>query len=101
METMLGAATGAEILRALVVVGNCLVGDLGELAGEEREGHLGRLSRAGLGAGTRPGLGTTPSSSGRGPRMDPPLAELTPDIADTEILSSPGGFCIREFCIAA
>ena len=96
IEIMLGAGeppvTGAEILRALVVVGNCLVGGLGELAGDVREEQRGRLSS--------PGLGTTPSSSGSGPSIDPPLAELTPDMADTEILSSPG-FCMREFCIAA
>ena len=30
-----------------------------------------------------PGLGATPSS-GSGPRVDPPLAEEVPDMADTE-----------------
>ena len=30
-----------------------------------------------------PGLGATPSS-GSGPRVDPPLAEDVPDMADTE-----------------
>ena len=95
------AATGAEIFLALVVGGNCLLGDLGELAGEERDEQRGRLRSPGLGAGTRPETVTTPSSSGNGPSIEPPLAELTPDMAETDILSSPVGFCIRELCMAA
>ena len=111
MEIMSGAGEvpragapdgGAEILLALEAVGgNCLLGDLGELAGEEREEHRGRLRRAGLGTGAAPEQ-PPPPSSGSGSSMEPPLAELTPDMAETEIrCSSPGGFWIREFCIAA
>lgn len=108
MEIMSGAGEapwlapegGAEIRRALEVGGNCLLGDLGELAGEDMEEQRGLRSRAGLGAGgqPRPEAGTGPvSSSGRGPRMEPPEAELTPDIADTEFLSSAALEWIREF----
>jgi len=80
---------GADTLRDLLV-GNCLLGDRGEEAGEDIEEALGRLSRAGLGRQVgplTPPPGTT-SSSGRGPRVEPPLAELTPDMADTELRSS-------------
>ena len=71
-----------------------MLGDRGELAGEEREEQRGRRRRAGEGAGTP----LTLSSSGSGPRMDPPLAELTPDIADTEYLSASEGLdLISEF----
>ena len=108
MEIMSGAGEvprlapegGAEILLALEVGGNCLLGDLGELAGEDMEEQRGLRSRAGLGAGGQPLLeaGTGPvSSSGRGPRMEPPEAELTPDMADTEFLSSAALERIREF----
>ena len=93
--------TGTEIFRDLVIGGNCLLGDLGELAGEEREEHLGRLRRPGLGMGAAPEQ-TPPPSSSSGSSIEPPLAELTPDMAETEIrCSSPGGFWIREFWIAA
>ena len=92
-------AGAAEIFLDLVVGGKGLLGERGELAGDDREEHLGRLRSPGLGTGARPEQ--TPSSSGSGPSIDPPLAELTPDIAETEIRSSPGGFWIREFCIAA
>ena len=92
---------GAEILLALEAVGgNCLLGDLGELAGEDMEEQRGLRSRAGLGAGGQPLLeaGTGPvSSSGRGPSIEPPEAELTPDMADTEFLSSAALERIREF----
>ena len=106
IETMLGAgellATGTEIFRDLVLGGNCLLGDLGELAGEEREEQRGRLRRAGLGTGGTAPEQRPPPSSGRGSSIEPPEAELTPDMADTEIrCSSPGGFWTREFCIAA
>ena len=106
IETMLGAGellgTGTEIFRDLVLGGNCLLGDLGELAGEEREEQRGRLRRAGLGTGGTAPEQRPPPSSGRGSSIEPPEAELTPDMADTEIrCSSPGGFWTREFCIAA
>ena len=113
MEMMSGAGEaamvapegGAEIRRALEVGGNCLLGDLGELAGEDMEEHRGLRSRAGLGAGGQPRPevgGTGPvSSSGSGPSMEPPEAELTPDIADTEFLSSAALEWISEFWIAA
>ena len=115
MEIMSGAGEvpragapegGAEILLALEAVGgNCLFGDLGELAGEDMEEHRGLRSRAGLGAGGQPRPevgGTGPvSSSGSGPSMEPPEAELTPDIADTEFLSSAALEWISEFWIAA
>ena len=42
---------GAEIRLALEVGGNCLLGALGELAGEDMEEQRGLRSRAGLGAG--------------------------------------------------
>ena len=105
IEIIFGAGellgTGTEIFRDLVLGGNCLLGDLGELAGEEREEHRGRLRRAGLGTGAAPEQTPAPSS-GSGSSKEPPLAELTPDMAETEIrCSSPGGFWIREFCIAA
>jgi hypothetical protein len=73
---------GAETLRDLLE-GNCLLGDLGEEAGEDREEALGLLRSAGLGRQEGP-LPITASSSGSGPRVEPPLAELKPDIADTE-----------------
>ena len=107
-EMMSGAGevpgAGAEIFLALEVGGNCLLGDLGELAGEEREAQRGLRSRAGLGAGGQPledtGAGPS-SSSGRGPRMEPPEAELTPDMADTEFLSSAALEWISELWMAA
>ena len=76
-----------------------MLGERGELTGEEREEQRGRRRRAGLGA-EHPLAAPAPtlSSSGSGPRMDPPLAELTPDMADTEYLSASEGFdLIREF----
>ena len=76
-----------------------MLGDLGELTGEEREEQRGRRRRAGLGA-EHPVPAPTPtlSSSGSGPRMDPPLAELTPDMAETEYLSASEGLdLISEF----
>ena len=114
MDTMSGAGElascetggGAEIFRALEVAGpgawpgNCLLGERGELAGEEKEDTRGLLSRAGL--GTRPPAATaTPSSSGSGPSMEPPLAELTPDMADTEPRSSPPRDATSELWMAA
>ena len=76
-----------------------MLGDRGELAGEEREEQRGRRRRAGEGAGApETAAPVTLSSSGSGPRMDPPLAELTPDIADTEYLSASEGLdLISEF----
>ena len=44
-------------------------------AGLDIEAVLGRLET--------PGLGATPSS-GSGPRVEPPLADEVPDMADTE-----------------
>jgi len=91
MEMISGAGEvpggGAEIFRALVVVGNCLLGEWGELMGDDMEEHRGLLRSAGLGAALPPVAGTH-SSSGRGPRIEPPLAELTPDIAEIELRSS-------------
>ena len=82
----------------MVLGGNCLLGDLGELAGEEREEQRGRRRRAGEGVGAPEAAPVTLSSSGSGPRMDPPLAELTPDMADTEYLSASEGLdLISEF----
>jgi hypothetical protein len=103
IEMMSGAGLelgGAETLRVLLE-GNCLLGDLGEDTGDELEVDLGLLRRAGLGAEHPRPLGTA-SSSGKGPRVDPPLAELTPLIAETLFLSSfPVREFIREFWIAA
>ena len=77
-----------------------MLGERGELAGEEKEDTRGLLSRAGL--GTRPPAATaTPSSSGSGPSMEPPLAELTPDMADTEPRSSPPRDATSELWMAA
>lgn len=91
---------GADTLRDLLD-GNCLLGERGEDTGDDMEVALGLLRRAGLGAEQPWPLGTA-SSSGRGPRVDPPLAELTPLIADTLFRSSfPPLELIREFWIAA
>ena len=96
LELIGGADTRLDLLE-----GNCLLGDLGEETGDDMEVDLGLRRRAGLGAEQPRPLGTA-SSSGRGPRVEPPLAELTPLIADTLFLSSaPPLEFIREFCIAA
>ena len=98
MDTMSGGA-GAEIFLALDVGGNGLLGERGELTGEDMEDALGLRRRAGLGAVLRPG--TMSPSSGNGPSMEPPLALLTPDMALTLCLSSAPLLAIREFWIAA
>ncbi len=70
--------------------GNCLDGERGEDAGDEREEARGRRSRAGdttAAAGCRPPPTIASSSSGSGPRVEPPEAEDTPDMADTEFRS--------------
>ena len=96
METRSGAGEQAETRR--VLPGNCLEGERGEEAGlwlgAVQDWGRGRRSRAGLGAGP------TVSSSGSGPSVEPPLALLTPDMADTELRSpaSPPRLAIREFC---
>ncbi len=59
----------------------CLLGDFGLDMGLESE--EGRDLRAEVGLGSVPPSGATPSS-GSGPRVDPPLAELTPDMAEME-----------------
>lgn len=103
MDMMSGAGLelgGADTRRDLLD-GNCLLGDRGEDTGDDMEVDLGLLRRAGLGLEHPRPLGTA-SSSGRGPRVDPPLAELTPLIADTLLRSSPPPLeLIREFWIAA
>jgi len=103
MEIMSGAGLelgGADTRRDLFD-GNCLLGDLGEETGDDMEVDLGLLRRAGLGAEQPRPLGTA-SSSGKGPSVEPPLAELTPLIADTLFRSSfPPLEFTREFWIAA
>ena len=81
------AAGGADTRRDFP--GNCLDGDRGDDAGDEREEARGRRSRAGdTAAGCRPPPPTmASSSSGSGPRVEPPEAEDTPDMADTEFRS--------------
>jgi len=89
MDMMSGAGLelgGADTRRDLLD-GNCLLGERGEETGDDMEVDLGLLRSAGLGAEQPRPLGTA-SSSGRGPRVDPPLAELTPLIADTLFRSS-------------
>lgn len=79
-------AEGAEVGGAETLLdlfdGNCFPGD--EI-GEDTEGVLDLLNNAGL---------LTISSSGTGPRFEPTLVELNPDIAEVEILSS---FCVGPF----
>ena len=78
------AEGGAEVRRDLAW--SCCwwcLGDLGLEAGLESEEALGLLEAEGLGCTAAAPNGATPSS-GRGPRVDPPLAELTPDMAETE-----------------
>lgn len=41
--------------------------------------------------------GSTPSSSGSGPRIEPLEVELTPDMAETEVLSSGSREATNEF----
>ena len=53
------------------------LGDFGLLLGLDMEDALARLVTAGLASGRAP-------SSGNGPKVDPPEAELTPDMADME-----------------
>lgn len=99
MDTMSGGAGGADIFLALEVGGNGLLGERGELTGEDMEDARGLLSSAGLGAGPR--AGTMSPSSGNGPSMEPPLALLTPDMALTLCLSSAPLLAIRELWMAA
>lgn len=54
--------------------------------------------------GTSSSRGSTPSSSGSGPRIEPLEVELTPDMAETEVLSSAGSpprEATKEFWMAA
>ena len=96
METTSGAGElggcaaegGAETRRDLEE-GNCLVGERGEEAGEQREEVRRRRS-----AGEVGGWSPTTSSSGRGPRVEwEEEAEETPDMPDTDWLAS---CCVRE-----
>jgi len=96
-----GLELGGADTRRDLLEGNCLLGDRGEETGDDMEVDLGLRRSAGLGAEQPRPLGTA-SSSGRGPRVEPPLAELTPLIADTLFRSSaPPLELIREFWIAA
>lgn len=52
-------------------------GDLGLDAGLDKDDALDLRTTAGLAS-------CRLRSSGRGPKVEPPLAELTPDMADTE-----------------
>ena len=92
---------GAETRR--VLPGNCLEGERGEEAevGEEREEARGRLSRAGEDPPCcRLCPTTASSSSGSGPRVEPPDAEDTPDMADTEFRSPPlGTLVLSALCL--
>ena len=95
--------------------GNCLDGERGEDAGDDREEARGRRSKAGdTAAGCRPPPTMASSSSGSGPRVEPPEAEDTPDMADTEFRSEatattsglaallrPEAEATREFWMAA
>jgi hypothetical protein len=96
MEITSGAeAGGADTLRDLLA--NCLLGERGEEAGEVREVVRGRRRTAGDGCRT-----STVSSSGSGPRVEPPEAELTPDMAETLVFSSRFPLEVtKEFWIAA
>ena len=107
IETMSGCGgggwvrlpAGADTRRDLT--GNCLVGERGEERVLERVLRRTGDSRTGA-SGSAPA-----SSSGSGPRLEPPEAELTPDMADTEVLSSgatgrpPLREATSEFWIAA
>ena len=99
------AEGGADTLLDFEVGGNCLWGERGEEAGDEREEVL-RLRRAGEPCAARWGrLSPTASSSGKGPRVEwEEDAEETPDMAETDCFSS--SFCwvrdaTKEFWIVA
>jgi hypothetical protein len=111
------AVGGADTRRVFPPPGNGLEGERGDVAevGEEREEARGRRRRAGEPVG-RLLPSTASSSSGSGPSVEPPEAEDTPDMADTEFRSPPpgalAGFSVvglerpaaeatREFWIAA
>ena len=62
----------------------CLPGDFGLEAGLDMEEALGLLEDEGLGFAAAPAPDGATPSSGKGPRVEPPLAELTPDMAEME-----------------
>ena len=65
------------------------MGDLGDDTGlwPDMDEALGRLCMAGLGWTPPPDGSGSFSGTTSSPRVDPPLAELTPLIADTELRS--------------
>ena len=96
-----GAEVGGADTLLNLLEGNCLLGDIGEDRGDDSEGVPDLLRCAGLFIKVFVFWSSTISSSGNGPRSDPPLTYSDFDRAEFFFSLEDSPLFISEFCIAA